>query len=127
MPSLLRYVAVVLLSLSLGLHWAVLQSVAWTTMLAKRVQAGSVWDAVQSTFDGSSPCRLCLAVKAGKAESDENQNLPQWKLAKPDVFPADAETGWLRVDPAGCPLTRAGEERRDPRSQAPESPPPRRA
>ncbi len=95
-------------------------------MLAKRVQAGSVWDAVQSTFDGHNPCRLCLAVKEGKAKSDESQGLPQWKLAQLDVFPAESELGWVRVEPEGIPLDSRREDLHEAREESPESPPPRR-
>src|SRR5471030_1864495 len=49
-----------------GGHWAVLQSVAWTTMLADNLQSNSFCDAVTKTFDGRHPCPLCKAVSAGK-------------------------------------------------------------
>jgi hypothetical protein len=47
-------------------HWAVLQSVAWTTMLAGNLRHGSFTEAVQCTFDGKHPCCLCKAITAGK-------------------------------------------------------------
>jgi hypothetical protein len=42
----------------LGLHWTVLQSIAWTTMLADHLRADSLAEAVQKTFDGEHPCCL---------------------------------------------------------------------
>lgn len=62
----LRIAAVVLLSCSLGLHWAALQSVAWTSMFLQRVRTASVGEALQSTFDGRHPCPICQAVRAGR-------------------------------------------------------------
>lgn len=114
-----------MLALSLGLHWGVLQSIAWTGMLAERVQTGSVWQAIESTFDGEHPCRLCLALREGKSESGRGQELPQWKLAKLDVFRSEAGTGWLREEPKGRRLPRSGEVVFETREEPPDSPPPR--
>ena len=50
-----------------GAHWAALQSVAWTTMLAANLQSSSMSQALEQTFDGKHPCPLCKAVSAGKA------------------------------------------------------------
>jgi len=50
----------------LGAHWALLQTVAWTTMLADNLRSGSLHDAVTRTFDGQHPCCLCKAIAAGK-------------------------------------------------------------
>jgi hypothetical protein len=47
-------------------HWAVLQSVAWTSMLADNLRHDSFTGAVQCTFDGKHPCCLCKAILAGK-------------------------------------------------------------
>lgn len=77
-----KIVAVVLLSLSLGLHWSVLQSVAWTSMLVERTQATTFRVALQTTFDGQHPCKLCQVVRAGT--SSEKQSEALVKLAKLD-------------------------------------------
>jgi hypothetical protein len=117
--------AVGMLALSLGLHWGLLQTMAWTGMLVERVQSGSWWEAVETTFDGQHPCRMCLAVREAKSGTDESQELPQWKLAKLDVFPAEERKGWLREDPLGCALPRAVQQACATRDEPPESPPPR--
>jgi hypothetical protein len=57
---------IVALLAAAGGHWAVLQSVAWTTMLADNLQSGSMSDALVKTFDGKHPCPLCKAIAAGK-------------------------------------------------------------
>ena len=49
-----------------GAHWAILQSFAWTTMLAQNLRYESFTAAVTRTFDGQHPCRMCKAVAAGK-------------------------------------------------------------
>jgi len=49
-----------------GAHWAALQTVAWTTMLANNLRTQSVCEAVSKTFDGEHPCPLCKAIAAAK-------------------------------------------------------------
>ena len=51
---------------TVGGHWAALQTVAWTTMLADNLHAGSLKEAVAETFDGEHPCPLCKQIAAGK-------------------------------------------------------------
>ena len=60
-------VAVVLLTISLGLHWAVLQTAAWAGMLVTYSQDASWQTAVDKTFDGQHPCQLCRLVKTGRS------------------------------------------------------------
>jgi hypothetical protein len=50
----------------LGAHWALLQTVAWTTMLADNLHSDSFCAAVTETFDGNHPCEMCKAIAAGK-------------------------------------------------------------
>ena len=61
-----KWLLVLALLFSLGAHWALLQSVAWTTMLAANLSADSLTEAVSKTFDGEHPCELCKKIKAGK-------------------------------------------------------------
>jgi hypothetical protein len=64
---------IVALVATTGLHWAALQSVAWTAMLADNLHAGSFCDAVTKTFDGQHPCCLCKAIAAGKQSEKKNE------------------------------------------------------
>lgn len=73
MQRLLNGVFLVLLSCSLGLHWAALQGVAWTAMLVERVPTSGWVRAFETTFDGKHPCRLCHEVRVGHAESQESE------------------------------------------------------
>lgn len=71
LPPLLRKAGSVLAALAMfsvvGGHWAVLQTVAWTQMLADYARAsGSVVTAVEETFDGEHPCELCQRIAAAK-------------------------------------------------------------
>ena len=50
----------------LGAHWALLQSVAWTTMLADNLHSDSFHEAVTKTFDGKHLCPICKAIAAEK-------------------------------------------------------------
>jgi hypothetical protein len=81
MTSMLkRRAVVVLLVLSLGTPWALLQSAAWLGMLVSYSRQASLVQAVSMTFDGKHPCRLCHLVKEGQAkEQREGKN-----SAKPD-------------------------------------------
>ena len=57
---------IVALLAATGVYWPALQSVAWTTMLAKNLQSASVSQALEKTFDGRHHCPLCRAIAAGK-------------------------------------------------------------
>ena len=56
-----------------GSHWIVLQSVAWTTMLADNLQNQSFTEAVQRTFDGKHPCCLCKEIAKGKQSEKKSE------------------------------------------------------
>jgi len=71
---------------ALSAHWALLQTVAWTSMLASNLESCSFHDAVARTFDGSHPCPLCKAIAAGKKSEQKNQvAFGQQKLDFPPV------------------------------------------
>jgi hypothetical protein len=70
----------------LSAHWALLQTVAWTTMLAGNLESCSFHDAVARTFDGQHPCPLCKAIAAAKKSEQKNQiNFEKQKLDFPPV------------------------------------------
>jgi hypothetical protein len=69
-----------------GAHWALLQSVAWTTMLADNLRTHSLSESVARTFDGKHPCPICRAVAAGKkSEKQDAITLKMQKLEFPPV------------------------------------------
>lgn len=70
----------------LSAHWALLQTVAWTTMLANNLQSCSIHDAVVKTFDGNHPCPLCKAIAAAKKSEQKKEFTAQ--LQKLEFPPA---------------------------------------
>jgi hypothetical protein len=74
------------LVLTTGAHWAALQTVAWTTMLANNLRTQSVSEAVSKTFDGEHPCCLCKAIAAAKkSEKKSATAAPTLKMEFPPV------------------------------------------
>jgi hypothetical protein len=70
----------------LGAHWSLLQTVAWTTMLADNLCTHSVKEAVVETFDGKHPCCLCKAIAAGeKSEKKTEFSFQSQKLEFPPL------------------------------------------
>lgn len=61
----------VALGFFLGLHWGMLQAVAWTRMLVEFSQSMPLREAVTRTFDGRHPCALCLEVRRGRQAESE--------------------------------------------------------
>lgn len=81
LSKLPKLLLVGLLCLSLGLHWLLLQSVAWIGMVVKYSQSGSIKAALVKTFDGQHPCKLCKVVQDGKkSEKKQHAQKPAQKL-----------------------------------------------
>jgi hypothetical protein len=77
---------VIALVATLGAHWALLQTVAWTTMLADNLCTHSAKEAVTETFDGNHPCDLCKAIAAGKqSEKKTDFSFQSQKLEFPPL------------------------------------------
>lgn len=70
-----RALLVALLFASSGGHWLVLQSIAWTTMVAAYSSSTEFGEAVAQTFDGAHPCELCEVVRKGKEGEKKNDPL----------------------------------------------------
>ncbi len=79
----------VLLIVSIGGHWAFLQSVAWVTMVVDFSKEASLSVAVSKTFDGKHPCQLCQLVKRGK-QSEKKREAIKAK-AKTDYWICERE------------------------------------
>src|SRR5687767_2464326 len=83
-----KLLIVVLLIVSLGGHWAFLQSVAWATMVVDYSKDAPLSVAVSKTFDGKNPCNLCHLVKRGQETEKEHEaikvktKLDFWMLAR---------------------------------------------
>jgi hypothetical protein len=65
--------------LSVGGHWAVLQSIAWARMFADFSRTESLASAVEKTFDGRHPCAMCLKIREGRAQEKNPPPLLKWE------------------------------------------------
>ncbi len=123
MSRTVKLITVLLLSLTLGLHWAVLQSVAWTTMVVSRTQESSFATALQTTFDGRHPCKLCQVVREGKAAEEKSDGVVK-ELVKLEMLPASATVFHL-APPRPCSAAPVSSPSYSARTEAPPLPPPR--
>jgi hypothetical protein len=81
-----KFLVILALVATTGLHWVTLQSVAWTAMLADNLQTNSFQVAAEKTFDGKHPCCLCRAIAAGKKSEKKTEfNLQTQKLEFPPL------------------------------------------
>lgn len=118
-----RITTVALLVLSLGLHWGLLQSLAWAGMIIRYSREAPLQEAVEKTFDGKHPCKMCLLVKEGREaekQRDPKQAKPTPKLDLGLVWQAPAL--YVRCLREWVPPSEAVALRR---SEAPPRPPPR--
>lgn len=109
-----------------GAHWVALQTTAWTGMLISRTLDTSVSEAVESTFDGQHPCRVCKAISSGKQTEERSQH--EYDLLKKvgdlkfvDVLPLTVSIPPPTVETAWCP---ALFDCRGRGADAPPTPPP---
>lgn len=109
------------LIMAVGGHWALLQSIAWVSMAVNYSRDASFEVALQKTFDGRHPCKLCLAVKEGKEQEQKSV-----------VLKMDTKLDLLCLDqfaylPPDLPFTllSSGADCARSRPQAPPLPPPR--
>ena len=75
----------------IGGHWALLQSAAWLGMAVNYSKHESVGVALEKTFDGKHPCKLCKLVRAGKA-SEKKHDLQKLEI-KFDFLPVAGTCG----------------------------------
>lgn len=70
--------------LSVGGHLAVLQGIAWTTMVRDFARLDSLGTAIEKTLSGQHPCTLCKEItKAGGSSHEKPDSLtPKVKLGE---------------------------------------------
>src|SRR5260370_9042023 len=78
-----------MLTFSFGMHWVVLQSLAWLGMAVTYSQEASFTEALSKTFDGKHPCKLCKFV--AENEKSEKKPDPQKVETKFDPFCASKQ------------------------------------
>jgi hypothetical protein len=59
------------LFVAIGGPLAVLQGVAWATMIRDYSRTGSVTAAVEKTFDGKHPCAMCKKIAAQRSHDEK--------------------------------------------------------
>lgn len=117
-------VAVILaVALSVGLHWALLQSVAWTGMFVSFAQQTTVREAFTKTFDGKNPCRICKLVRDGQQSEKQHESL----LPLVKIESSACATAFVLTPPAPLSPPPAFDQAASPRAESPPSPPPRAA
>lgn len=107
----------------MGLHWILLQSVAWTAMIVSFSAQGTLGEALEKTFDGEHPCALCQAVQQGSQTDRDDSEPASTKVLK---F-VELRFSPVRIFPPAASSTYWNEKRCLPwdAGQAPEPPPPR--
>jgi hypothetical protein len=89
LPRLAKALVIVALTISLGAHWAFLQSLAWAGMLYTYSKQVGLSQGLAMTFDGDHPCGLCKTIQKGKAQErkQEQESAPVSKELKLDLPP----------------------------------------
>ena len=118
-----RHFTALMLALTLGLHWTVLQSVAWVSMLVNYSAESSFAEAVVKTFDGKHRCQICVAVDEGKQSEREQQKLKS--LDKADWLFTECAVVLIRPGFTLAPVP--GTLQLDSFGTSPPTPPPRTA
>jgi hypothetical protein len=54
-----------------GGHWAMLQGIAWTSMVRDFSKSGTLSQAVSKTFNGKHPCAMCKKIASAKSHEEK--------------------------------------------------------
>lgn len=122
-----RWMMVLGLMVSIGLHTVVIQSAAWAGMLVSySMEKGSVAQAVSKTFDGAHPCALCHLAKKTEVAPDDDRPVPTEEGALKLHLIAEAVTTIVINAPPPPSYSVGPDARPRIRSWTPDTPPPRR-
>jgi hypothetical protein len=116
-----KFCVALLLIVSIGAHWACLQSIAWMGMLIDYSRGASLAVAVCKTFDGQHPCCLCKAIADGKKSEQKKDRPFQTEKLEFPLF----DTGLAICFPARPPLRTTPDLTAKAAFQEPSIPPPR--
>ena len=118
-----HWLLIAVLFLAIGGHWAMLQTVAWASMLVDYSRNGALTEAVEKTFDGRHPCRICTEIQKGQGSEKKHEALqPLKKIELFDQLVAD----FVFLSASSVSLT-ISDSFSVVRSHAPLVPPPRAA
>lgn len=110
-----------LLSISIGLHWMVLQSAAWVGMLVTYSQKATLQEALAKTFDGKHPCKICKVVQNGKKSEKKQETIRPGKELDSFLLAVTAHLAFPVPHPSVFQFTDSAFAR----SEQPPLPPPR--
>jgi len=116
-----KWMVIAALVATTGAHWLLLQSVAWTTMLADNLRTHSLSESVARTFDGKYPCPICKAIAAGKKSEQKSEFT--LKILKLEFPPA--KENFVLIAPSRFQLLPHANAFADSLAQKPPTPPPR--
>ena len=119
--KLSKWLLVAMLTFSFGMHWAILQSVAWVGMAVTYSQEASVTEALAKTFDGRHPCKLCKFV----AENQKSEKKPDAQKMEIKFDPFCASTQIFFISPLSIQPQVHVPGLLVVRNEAPPRPPPR--
>jgi hypothetical protein len=114
-------VTVATLTFAVGGHLAILQSVAWVTMVAGYSRTEPLKEALIKTFDGKHPCPICKFF-AKEKKSEQKQETPKL-LTRLDFFLTASQISIY--PPAPDPLQTTPADATEARTEAPPTRPPR--
>ena len=122
-----RWMMVLGLMVSIGLHTVVIQTAAWAGMLVSySLKSGSVVQAVSETFDGEHPCELCkLAQQQADPEPAEDKQAPKVDGKLKVHLIAEVIPAVVISAPPPLVFTTAAEVRLCVLQHTPDTPPPR--
>lgn len=125
--QLARFLLVAALMLSIGLHWAVLQSAAWAGMIVSySVREGSLVTGLSQTFDAEHPCALCGAVAFGMKQEKKDPQQQQETQKKLLLAIVILERPFIAVPPSQNSKVEMMKMFAPERDLRPPFPPPRR-
>src|ERR1700691_3987070 len=104
-----------------GGPWSIMQVVAWTTMLAGNLRAGSFSQAVTHTFDGQHLCSVCKAIAAEKKSKGKSELTPP--VTRQEFLPISGS--FKSVESDRVPLVIVQAKFVQSLTQQPPTPPPR--
>jgi len=116
-----RWLLVGALFLAIGGHWAVLQTVAWATMIVDYSRTSALTEAVEKTFDGKHPCEICTVIQ--KSRQSEKKHDALQIVKKVELF--DQKVASLLFPVAEARTLAICDQHSEARSEAPSLPPPR--
>jgi hypothetical protein len=116
-----RWLLVAALFFAIGGHWAVLQTVAWASMIVEYSHGAAVTEAVEKTFDGRHPCPICKEIQQHQQSEKKHEALQLVK--KIELF--DEPVASLVFPSRVASLLKVVDFFSSARADAPPVPPPR--